>query len=158
LQEETRKSRCRILVLGVGHPLMGDDAAGLEAARLLRVKGCSCVEECPGGAELCTHIVRAHSPEILVVVDAALGLEPGEVVVYEGEPGPEWPIVSTHGFPPPLVHRLLADAARRVVYLLLGVEKVELGVSLSVRTAEAVRKAAEVLLEVIDCSPGRARG
>jgi len=156
--QETAESRCRILVLGVGHPLMGDDAAGLEAARLLRVKGCGCVEECPGGAELCIHVVRVHSPELLIVVDAALGLEPGEVAVYEGEPGPEWPAISTHGIPPPLVHRLLADAARRVVYLLLGVEKVELGAPLSVRAAEAARKAAEALSEIIGCDASRERG
>ncbi len=144
--------RCRVVVVGTGHPLMGDDAAGLLAVEELRgmlppgLRGC--VLECPMGPEHCTDIVRGMGPELVVVVDAALGPGPGELVWAEpGSPGlREW-LPSTHNIPPRLLAALMGGAKLR--FLLIGVERIEPGAAPSASARRGAREAARVLAALL---------
>ena len=146
------RGRCRVVVVGTGHPLMGDDAAGLAAARLLREAlppGLrDCVLECPMGPEHCVDLVRGLGPGLVVVVDAALGLGPGELVWAEaGSPGlQEW-LPSTHNIPPRLLKALMGGVELR--FLLIGVERVEPGLGLSPAARRGAREAARELARLL---------
>ncbi len=146
-----RRVGCRVAVACVGNPLRGDDAAGLLVAERLRSMGLGgCVVECPYGVELCAHRLRALRPRVLVVVDAALGVEPGEVIVAEpGELVLRGHAASTHALPPPSLLAYLESIAPRIVLVLLGVRSTGLGEEPGPEARRAAEKAAEVIAEML---------
>jgi hydrogenase 3 maturation protease len=86
------KGKGRLVILGVGNPLKGDDAAGLLCAEQL-------MKSVPKGAksgvkvlraydvpENYTGVIRKFKPSRVLIVDAALaGLKPGDVFILEKE-------------------------------------------------------------------------
>jgi len=138
--------KCKIFVIGVGSPLRRDDAAALYLVEELRRRGYSCVLECPMGVELCAHRIREISPELLIIVDAALGVEAGNVTIIN-EP-PSQSLWTTHNIDPGLMHRYVSLYAGKVVYLLLGVKDVGIGEGLSMEARRAIQKALKLLEEI----------
>ena len=136
-----------MLIIGVGSPLRRDDAAALYLVEELRRRGYSCVLECPMGVELCAHRIREISPELLIIVDAALGIEAGNVTIIN-EP-PSQGLWTTHNIDPVLIHRYLSSYADKVVYLLLGVKDVRIGEGLSMEARRAIQKALKLLEKII---------
>jgi len=65
----------RVAVIGVGHPLCGDDAVGVVAARVLRplAKGRASLLILDAGAapENCTGTLRRFQPDLILIIDAA---------------------------------------------------------------------------------------
>ena len=111
----------RVVLLGVGRPGRGDDAAGDELARRLRAKGCA--GAIPAAAVPENHLgtVLALRPEVVLVADAAeMGkgpggwalLQPGEI--FAGS-------ISTHNAPLSLLLDYLAKEGKARCYL-LGVQ------------------------------------
>lgn len=86
------KGRGRIVIMGVGNPLKGDDAAGLLCAEAL-LKGIPAKDR--RGVKILrtydvpenyTGIIRKFRPTRVIIIDAALaGLKPGDIFVLEKE-------------------------------------------------------------------------
>ncbi len=86
---EKRKelSAVKTLVIGVGNPIMGDDRVGIEVARRLRGEleersDIEVREIAAGGLPLVEEFVGYDK---VIVIDALVGAEPGEVVVKRPE-------------------------------------------------------------------------
>jgi hydrogenase 3 maturation protease len=86
------RGKGRIVILGVGNPLKGDDAAGLLCAEAL-LKGLPAaarkrirVLRTYDVPENYTGVIRKFKPARVVIIDAALaGLRPGEIFILEKE-------------------------------------------------------------------------
>jgi hydrogenase maturation protease len=73
-----------IVVVGVGNPLRGDDAAGLEVVRRLADLDLDDVEVIESDGEPATLMDRWQEADAAVVVDAvASGAEPGTVLCFD---------------------------------------------------------------------------
>jgi hydrogenase 3 maturation protease len=86
------KGQGRLVILGVGNPLKGDDAAGLLCAEQLmksvprKAKPSVKVLRAYDVPENYTGVIRKFKPARVLIVDAALaGLKPGEVFILEKE-------------------------------------------------------------------------
>jgi hydrogenase 3 maturation protease len=129
-------SRPRIAVVGIGHELRGDDAAGLILARMLEIE-CSDREHIlvvPAGSvpENSTGLLRRFNPDFVLLLDAAqMGLEPGEVrwLAWEDTAGLS---ASTHSLPLHIFAAYLAEEFQCEVAL-LGIQPatLSLGMTLS---------------------------
>lgn len=115
----------RMAIVGIGQELRGDDAAGLEVARRLRLPAAArkdlLVIEAGAAPEAFTGPLRSFKPELVVLVDAArMGTYPGsvlyldwrEVSAYQG---------STHSLPLSTLARYLETEIGCEVWL-LGIE------------------------------------
>jgi hydrogenase 3 maturation protease len=84
------KGQARIVIMGVGNPLKGDDAAGLLCAEML-LKGVPARERrgvkvlrAYDVPENYTGIIRKFRPTRVIIIDAALaGLKPGDIFILE---------------------------------------------------------------------------
>ena len=86
------KGKGRLVILGVGNPLKGDDAAGLLCAEQLmkcvpkRAKPGIKVLRAYDVPENYTGVIRKFKPSRVLIVDAALaGLKPGDIFILEKE-------------------------------------------------------------------------
>ena len=134
------RMRGRVVLMGVGNPLRGDDAAGCLLARALaRAPGLTVVESDDVPERDVLPIADAH-PDVVVLADALdMGLAPGSVAVVEPEALGRY-VPSTHRVP----LALLADILRRtcdadVVVLGIQPRQVEPGAPVSGEVSLAVR-------------------
>ncbi len=115
LPEETRTSAYRMVLLGIGNELNGDDAAGVQFVRLLREKLPADSDAAPAahlntiptvllieGAiapENSTGSIRKFKPDLVVMVDAAqMDLQPGQMTLLDPDLI-DGITASTHNFP-----------------------------------------------------------
>lgn len=80
--------QCRVVILGVGNELRGDDAAGVLAVRKLLKKKEKLenvlILEGAQAPENLTSVIRGFSPQFILIIDAAdLGTEPGTIILIE---------------------------------------------------------------------------
>lgn len=150
----------RVVLVGIGNPLRGDDAAGcLVAARLAGTPGVMVVQSDETPERDVPRIVDLE-PDLVILADAvAMGRPPGAIEVMEpGALGGYLP--TTHRLP----LALLADILRRassaeVVVLAIQPGRVELGADVGPEVSAAVQHAAdwvrraarEAALEVAPC-------
>lgn len=92
----------KVLILGCGNTLAGDDGAGAWAARSLageRLPGGVYVDEAgtPGAALL--DLLAEADYEKVYIIDAMLGPAPGRITIYNWSelPPPRWPAWHAHG-------------------------------------------------------------
>jgi hydrogenase maturation protease len=83
----------RILVMGVGNVLMGDEGVGVHAVRMLeqraRPAGVSLLDGGTGGFHLLSHVGAC---DILIMIDATLdGRPPGTIAVIEPRYASDFP-------------------------------------------------------------------
>jgi hydrogenase maturation protease len=151
----------RIAVVGIGHELRGDDAAGVVLARLISEQphsaGLQVVEAGAAPVNCCGLLLRGR-PDLILFVDAAdTGEEPG-TVLWLG-----WQNVivgngSTHRFS----LRVLADYLTREAgcpVALLGIQPADtaMGAALSPAVAAAVERTARALIELLPPAEEAAR-
>lgn len=115
----------RVAILGVGHRLRRDDAAGPEVCDRMRADlglhpGVLVVDGGPA-PENCIGLLRAFHPDLVVVIDAAqMGAEPGTVrwlsLTEAGRCG-----ASTHTLPLPTFCRLIQGSLGCEV-IIMGIE------------------------------------
>lgn len=132
------------LLLGIGNPDRGDDGAGMYVAGLVRDPGWV-VFSCGTVPEMFSGKVRAHQPEILVLVDAAeMGLLPGE---FRRIPPEKVSGFSgcTHSLPLAVVMEYLRPFAGRMI--LIGIQPGSCGEE--DRISEPVRTGAARLAGII---------
>lgn len=149
----------RVLVLGVGNPLMSDDGVGQRLLEALagRVPALDDVEYVDAGTLGFMLLPRLEQSDALLALDAAqLGVAPGAVQVFEGEALDTFlcaPRCSAHE----LGLRDLLDAARLTGTLparraLVGVQPAELGwgMELSAAVAAALPAATEAARRLLE--------
>jgi hydrogenase maturation protease len=143
----------RIVVAGIGNRLRGDDAAGLEAARLVgeRVTDVLVVEHEREPSDL---IGLWEGAGLAVVLDALHGDEPGRIHRFEAGrdelPRRIWGSASTHALELADVIELarsLNRLPRRLVVLGIEGQRFETGTGLSPKVESAVTAAAELALD-----------
>ena len=141
----------RTAVLGIGHELRGDDAAGLEVARRLKVRMAGypdwLVLETGPVPENFSGPLRRFSPDIVILVDAALLDEPpGSLRLVDWREAGGFPS-STHSLPLATLAGFLASELGCEVRL-LGIQPGDdsLGAPLSPAVEQGVEKAVELLV------------
>lgn len=142
------KSDPRLALMGIGHELRGDDAAGLLVARALRpyANDHFLVVEAGHAPENYTAPVRRFAPDLVLLVDAAeLGELPGTIRWLE------WTettgiSASTHTMPLYLLGRYLATEANCVVGL-IGIQAADTGLNAPL-SAEVEKAVAAVVEEI----------
>lgn len=139
----------RLAVVGVGHELRGDDAAGLEVARRTHPSAGERLLVLEGGPapENVTGPLRRFAPEVVLFVDAAeFGAEPGAVRWLTPDAA-EGLSASTHTMPLSMVARYLHLELGCRVYL-VGIQpgQNEIGHPLSPPVEKAVAAVSSSLL------------
>jgi hydrogenase maturation protease len=144
----------RVVVLGAGNPLMGDEGVGVLAAESLEGRVPPRVEVLPAGALAATLLPLLEGVTHLLVLDAVdAGLAPGAIVRLHPEAAPWRPSLSAHDFGVPDLLVLLEHEGRapeRV--LVLGVQPGPIGpgTELSPEVRTALPRLVDAALEVLD--------
>jgi hydrogenase 3 maturation protease len=142
----------RVVVLGVGNPMRGDDGIGACLADRLQGNVNATVVNAGDVPENYLGPVAAARPEVVVIVDAAeLGAAPGEIAIVEvNELGAEYPrstrrvaggaALSTHNASLSLFIKVLQSEIQTDVFL-LGVQPASMafGAPMSRAVAAALR-------------------
>ncbi len=132
LQTLRQKKQCpelRTAVVGIGHELRSDDAAGIAIAEQLQplAKSSLLVIKAGSAPENYTGLIRRYAPDLVLLVDAAqLGEIPGSVrwLPWQETAGLS---ASTHTLPLYLLSRFLTNELGCEVAL-IGIQPAELGV------------------------------
>lgn len=152
----------RIAVLGIGHELCGDDAAGIMLARVLNARAGNyeglladllALETGPA-PENFTGMVRRFEPDLVLLVDAAqMDGAPGEVrwLDWQNLSGIS---ASTHTMPLDIiVAYLTAELDCQAGFLGIQPAGNAVGAPLSPKVQQAVESTAQTLIEVLTVSP-----
>ncbi|MDR1767668.1 MAG: hydrogenase maturation protease [Propionibacteriaceae bacterium] len=146
-----------VTVLGVGNPIMGDDAVGLEVLKALReTRGDDGVEYVDGGTAGMELIPVVQDASRLLVLDAVVGDVPGAVVRLSGDQLPR--LLSAKKLSPHQVGlldvltsaRLLGGEPEMVEVVGVAPESVELRVGMSQCVAAAIDEAVAAASAVLD--------
>ena len=135
-----------VVVMGIGNPLRGDDAAGSLAARQIVSAPGVCVIDAQDVPEDCLLRVVNQHPDIIVLIDSVdLDSEPGSVAFLDRDQLAEyWP--STHRMPISLLMRILArETHARVIGIGIQPAQTEFLKPLSNAVAASVAHVADIL-------------
>jgi hydrogenase maturation protease len=148
----------RTLIAGVGNVFLGDDAFGVEVARLLAQR------PLPDGVEVADFGIRGvhlvyellNGCDLFVLVDAARrGYEPGTVTVLEVDPAqvvPSVPVMDAHDLTPDAIFAMLAAMGGHPGRsLVVACEPADLGagMGLSDRVRAALPHAVSAVEEIV---------
>lgn len=153
LQENLRtpnESHRRVAVLGVGHELRGDDAAGLMVIRQIEPSERVMVIEGGPAPENTTGMLRTFHPQVVILVDAAqLNCPPGTIACLSAE-DLDGLSASTHTLPLDLLARYLMHELGCVV-VLVGIQPAQnhLNTGLSPAVEWAVQSVSSTLRELL---------
>lgn len=150
----------RLAILGLGHPLRRDDAAGMEVCERLRAalgaRSDTLIVNGGAAPENCVGQLRAFAPHRVVVIDAArMGQPPGTLRQIDPSDPVGWG-ASTHTLPVPMFCRYLEQTLGCDVTL-LGIEPADtsFGEGLSPAVEDAVAQAvAEALVRLVERAAG----
>lgn len=146
----------RLVILGVGNPLRGDDSLGLELLKKLKRKVPRNVKIIYGGVAPENFIgkIKKFNPSHILIIDATMfGGKPGEAKLIQ----PEQILnatVSTHTIPLSLLASLIqAETSAKVILLGIEPKSLGLGEEMSKEVKESIDRCAEALICVInECS------
>jgi len=147
------KNYRRLAVLGIGNPLRGDDAIGMEILKALKRKIPENVRlfECEMVPENLLNEIEIFNPSHVLMIDAAyFETEAGEARLIPPEKIPGTTL-STHAMPLSLLAEILRENLKAKV-VLLGVqpEKTEFGENLTPRLQEASREIAGIIRKALE--------
>ncbi len=152
--KQIKQEQPRIAVVGVGHELRGDDAAGMVLAQMLKSKMSekqnALVIPAGSAPENCTGLLRRFAPDLVLLIDAAqMDLEPGEIQWLEWQ-ATTGLSASTHALPLHMFSSYLCSELNCEVAL-LGIQPASLsvGVDLSPCVRETVVRAGNTLYEIL---------
>ena len=132
--------RGRVVVLGVGHVLRADDAAGPAVAQALRPRFADRVFDGGQAPENFVGPVRCSEPDTIIVVDAAdFGGSPGEIkIAAAGEVVGE--MTGTHAAPVSMLMTLLSEETGACTHLIaIQSKSTALGGAMCAEVGDAVR-------------------
>lgn len=146
-----------LIILGVGNPLRGDDAVGLEILRRLRGRVPRNVRLIYGGTSpenFISKISRLRPSHVLIIDAAIFGGEPGETRLIPPEQVPD-ETISTHTIPISVLASLIQKETNAKV-MLLGIEPKNLGLGegMSQEVSRAIELCAIDLISVLGESLG----
>jgi len=142
----------RLVILGIGNPMRGDDQVGVEIATLLRGKVPDKVKiiDCQTVPENFIGEIRRFSPSHVLMIDAAH---------FEGRPGearlvkPEMISgisISTHNVPLFVLAEVIEKTVgARVMLLAIQPRRIGFGEEMSVDVQRSARRIARMLLEIL---------
>jgi hydrogenase 3 maturation protease len=144
------------IVLGIGNPLGGDDAAGTHVVDMLNRRqqtamGNSTSEimaiDTGPAPESYTSVIRRQRPDLLILIDAAdMGLPPGALRTIAPD---KINILSfsTHHIPVPTFVSYVKEFCGTVLIIGVQPEQTETGARISKAVHRSVKKLAEVILQ-----------
>lgn len=146
-----------VVVVGVGNPLRGDDAAGYLVARRLRGTPGMCVIEAEEVPEDFVGDIAAAAPDVVALVDAVdLGREPGAVAILEKEQVATY-APTTHRMPLSLVMEVAHRRTSADVFLIaLQPSRADFGTAMTPEVSDTVERLAEMLAELVQARGARA--
>lgn len=144
----------RVLIVGLGNVLRGDDGLGIYVARKLKrsLRGSNNVKVlvCEGGLENSLDIVLKYKPKCLIIIDAVYreGDEPGSIyLLSEGDLASNVGTLSTHYIPlSDLIKMIRSYIDVEVLVIGIQVKNVEVGIGLS----DEVLRASNYVVETIE--------
>ena len=144
---------CRkLVVLGIGNPLRGDDALGLDILKILKGKVSTSVGliECQTTPENFTGKIKRLKPSHVLMIDAAcFGANPGRARLVPPEKI-AGVAVSTHAMPLHMLAEILEKSVgAKVVLLAVQPKIVDFGEGLTPELEGALKKIGEQLLGVL---------
>ena len=148
--ELRRRLKGKVLLIGAGNSLRGDDGAGPAVIALLEGKVEASLLDVGEVPESYFGRIRAEEADTIVLLDAAdFGASPGDLAVLEAEDMGGCGL-STHRIPMDLFFRYLKENGRAEMFA-LGIQPahVRLGEGMSPAVAESVRALAELLQSVL---------
>ena len=131
------------LVLTVGNPLMGDDAAGSLLAHKMRQAPVAAWEVLDGGSapENCLYLVREAAPEQVLVIDAAdMDLAPGEIRLIGTDKLEDPFLMTTHTLPLSYLVQALREFVPQVDLVGIQPRVVAFGYPISIEVRQAVER------------------
>jgi hydrogenase maturation protease len=145
----------RIVVIGVGNVLMGDDGFGVRVVEELRKRDLpECVEvyDCATlGLQILNYM---ENRDFCVVIDTVRsGKEPGEIQILDlNECKSKISLSSLHDLG--LVEaynigKMIYNLPKRIVVVGVEPERIEFGLGLSKRVESAIPKAVEIVIEIV---------
>lgn len=142
----------KLVIFGIGNPLKGDDALGLEILRSLRGKVPGSVKIIKGGIapeNFIGKIARIRPSHVLLIDAALFGGKPGEAKIFTIENVPSVTI-STHMIPLYMVAELIREETGAKI-ILLGIQpkNLNLGEEISREIRESIEEIAEIIIEAI---------
>ena len=148
LSDIAARNKDKMVILGVGNDLKGDDAVGVWIAE--NIKGaCHSINGATVPEALIPEIV-AHAPDTVLIVDAArMGRTPGSLGVFTGDEIAKI-FFSTHSMPLSVLARLLEERLGCAVYI-IGIEpySFEFGADIS----PVVMETAQSFIKLFGCEP-----
>ncbi len=134
----------RSIIVGVGNPLLGDDAIGIEVVKRLKKKGYNAKEAIAGGIELAEMIAGY---DFAIIIDAFHGIGIKEISIEEYNES-----VANHDISFPSAYKILARYTKmpEVKIIGIGVKKIEVGEKLSPHVKMAIPSAIEIVEKLME--------
>jgi hydrogenase 3 maturation protease len=140
----------RVAVVGIGHELRGDDAAGIGVARALQSLAAGhdrlLVIEAGPAPENCTGLLRRFGPDLVLLVDAAQMYEAAGTVHWLPWQDTAGLSASTHTLPPYILAGYLS-AELGCEVALLGIQPTD--TSVCAPLSPAVREAVDTVVQAL---------
>lgn len=142
----------RLVVLGIGNELRGDDIAGVLVVKKLKkvlkdLKNVLIVN-CGTTPENFLSKVKAFSPSHVLVIDAIdFKGEPGSVTLYEAEKE-MIESISTHRLPVSLAKAYLEKSGLEIKFFLIGIQPQN--ILLGARISHEVKEAVEMIIKILE--------
>jgi len=149
-EELRRRLKGRVLLIGAGNALRGDDGAGPAVISLLEGGVNACLLDVGEVPESYVGRILASGADTIVLIDASdFGAAPGDLAVLEPEDVAGC-CLSTHQLPLDLFFRYVGENSRADMFA-LGIQpaRIELGESLSPAVADSVQALAGLLRSLL---------
>lgn len=136
-------------LLTIGNTFRGDDGVGYALGEEISARGGWEVfhgEDCP---ENQVNLLRKYMPDIVVIVDAVLGLDEGDVQFLDVA-NEEMGMFSTHTIPVQYLIQFIHDFCESVIFLGIGVKyenMIGINPELSDAAKESVKKGVEMICQ-----------
>ncbi|MCD6089727.1 hydrogenase 3 maturation endopeptidase HyCI [Candidatus Bathyarchaeota archaeon] len=142
----------RVMILGIGNPMRGDDAVGVEIVKMLRgrVPGCVKLLECQTVPEnFIGDIIRFKPSHVLMIDAGQFGASPGETRLFPPE-RISGIAISTHNMPLRILSRILEETvSANVLLLAIQPKNTSFDEAMSLEVLEASKAVADMLSEVL---------
>lgn len=146
------KNAEKILILGVGNPMRGDDIAGILLARKMKQSDKVTVIEAGIAPENYLSQIRKHRPTHIIIVDSIdAGYPPGTIIYIENPLEIQYKTISTHKFPLTMLSRYLTESIGSKV-ILIGVQpkNLQLNSNVSAEVLSAINQLSKEINEIIE--------
>ncbi|MEM2971217.1 MAG: hydrogenase maturation peptidase HycI [Candidatus Bathyarchaeia archaeon] len=142
----------KLVILGIGNPMKGDDALGIEILKLLKNKMPKNVKliECQITPENFTGKIRRFKPSHVLIIDATqFGAKVGEAKLFLPN-RISCSALSTHTMPLSLLAEIIQKSiGARVMLLGIQPKNVNFGEKISPEIQKAIKETAKIIVEVL---------